>query len=81
MNLFNKVLIITIILYRKTLSPSSGFLRFLPFYPKPSCIFHPTCSEYAILSLKKDKFFISIKKILKRIGRCNPWNEPKVDYP
>lgn len=77
----NSVFIGLIIIYRKTLSPSVGVFRFLPLYPKPSCIFYPTCSEYGIECFKKYSFFKALIKITKRIGRCHPGNEPKVDLP
>lgn len=38
----------------------------------PSCRFTPTCSEYAILSIKKHGFFIGSIKSFIRILRCNP---------
>ncbi|EAT15611.1 membrane protein insertion efficiency factor YidD [Desulfuromonas acetoxidans] len=38
----------------------------------PSCRFIPTCSEYAILSIKKYGFFVGVFKSVLRILRCNP---------
>ena len=79
--IINKIVILFIQIYRATLSPSVGILRYLPFYPKPSCIFYPTCSEYGILCFKKYDFFTALKKTIQRIKRCHPGNEPTVDLP
>ncbi|MBR1734542.1 MAG: membrane protein insertion efficiency factor YidD [Alphaproteobacteria bacterium] len=45
------------------------------------CKFYPTCSEYAILAIKKYGFFIGIIKSIVRILRCNPFTKDKVDLP
>jgi putative membrane protein insertion efficiency factor len=77
----NKLVIGLITIYRFILSPSVGFLRFLPFYPKNTCIFYPTCSEYGVECFKKYPFFTALRKTISRIGRCHPGNEPGVDLP
>lgn len=77
----NNLAILMISLYQKTLSPSLGIFKFLPFYPKPSCIFYPTCSEYGIECYKKYSFIQATKKTINRIGRCHSGNEPRVDLP
>jgi putative membrane protein insertion efficiency factor len=77
----NRVFILIIRFYRAILSPSVGVLRFLPFYPKPSCIFYPTCSEYGVLCFQKYSFLKALKKTIHRVGRCHPGNEPGVDLP
>lgn len=77
----NKIIIILIKIYRAILSPSVGILRFIPNYSKPSCVFYPTCSEYALICFEKYSFLIAFKKSITRIGKCHPGNEPKVDLP
>ena len=77
----NYLVIFMIEVYRVTLSPSVGILRFLPFYPRPSCIFYPSCSEYAKISFKKYTFIKAFYKSVHRIGRCNPFNTPDIDLP
>lgn len=77
----NKVFLVIIYFYRVVFSPSVGFLRFLPFYPKNTCIYYPTCSEYGVECFKKYSFLKAIKKTIGRIGRCHPGNEPGVDLP
>ncbi len=73
--------ILLIKLYRAIFSPSAGVLRYLPFYVRPSCIFYPTCSEYAIDCFKKYSFWRALRKTADRIRRCHPGNDPAVDLP
>lgn len=70
-----------ILLYRLTLSPSVGIFRFIPGYPKQSCVFYPTCSEYSLECFKKYPFLEACKKTLSRIRRCHPGTDPIVDMP
>jgi putative membrane protein insertion efficiency factor len=62
-------------------------IKFIKFYrliaPKKlreSCLFEPTCSEYAILSLTKFGFLKGWRVSLKRIGSCKQPNGG-IDYP
>lgn len=77
----NNIAIFLIKLYRATLSPTVGILRFIPGYPRPSCVFYPTCSEYGVTCFKKYGFFIALKKTVFRIIRCHPGTEPSIDMP
>ncbi|MEK7227946.1 MAG: membrane protein insertion efficiency factor YidD [Patescibacteria group bacterium] len=77
----NKIVVGLILIYQKVFSPSLGFLRFLPFYPKPNCIFYPSCSEYGAACFRNYNFFKALRKTLGRIGRCHPGNDPRVDLP
>lgn len=77
----NHIALVVIYFYRLILSPTVGILRFLPGYPRPSCIFYPTCSEYGLQSFKKYPFLKALYKTLDRIRRCHPSNEPRVDHP
>ncbi|HTH93562.1 MAG TPA: membrane protein insertion efficiency factor YidD [Candidatus Paceibacterota bacterium] len=70
-----------IAIYRKVFSPTVGFLRYIPGYPKPSCIFYPTCSEYGMECFKKYPFWKALYKTSHRISRCHPGNEPGVNLP
>ncbi len=47
---------------------------------RDSCLFEPTCSEYAILALKKYGFLKGWKMAFSRIGRCKQPNGG-IDYP
>ncbi|MCB9798795.1 membrane protein insertion efficiency factor YidD [Candidatus Nomurabacteria bacterium] len=73
MNILQKFLIGCIIVYQKTLSPDHSWVR--RFFPQGYCKFHPTCSQYAIESIKKNGAFIGSLKTIWRILRCNPWSK------
>lgn len=47
------------------------------------CSFHPTCSEYGVLSLQKYGFIIGWVKTIRRISKCNTYQHEKscIDYP
>jgi len=51
-----------------------------PLYP-PSCRFYPTCSEYAIMAVKKYGPLKGMRKALWRVLRCNPLSKGGVDLP
>ncbi len=66
-----KLLISIIELYRNYISPLK----------KPCCRFYPTCSQYAILAIKKYGALRGTLKAAWRILRCNPFGKGGVDYP
>ncbi len=37
-----------------------------------SCVFTPSCSEYAVESIKKKGFFVGFLAAFDRLQRCNP---------
>ena len=43
-----------------------------PLFP-PTCRYTPTCSEYAIQSLKKYGLVKGVYLSIKRIVNCHPW--------
>ena len=43
-----------------------------PLFP-PTCRYTPTCSEYAIQSLKKYGLIKGVYLSIKRIVNCHPW--------
>ena len=57
-----KTVILVINLYQKFLSPLKG---------RPTCIYTPTCSQYAIEALEKYGFFKGSFLAVKRILRCH----------
>jgi len=70
-----RIIIFFIKIYQKTLSPLLTRLGV-------RCRFYPTCSEYAILALKKYGLWIGIKKTYCRLRRCRPDNfESCIDFP
>lgn len=38
-----------------------------------NCRFHPTCSEYAIDSIRTHGLWRGAWLAIRRIGRCHPW--------
>lgn len=63
------ILIIPIQIYRYLISPMIG----------PRCRFTPTCSEYAIIALKRFGLIKGSWLMGKRILKCNPLNEGGYD--
>jgi putative membrane protein insertion efficiency factor len=51
-----------------------------PILP-PLCRFHPSCSEYFILSVRKYGPIRGACRGVWRICRCNPWNPGGYDPP
>jgi uncharacterized protein len=72
-NLLKKLLIFTIRVYQKTLSPDHGVVKH--FFYGGYCRFHPTCSEYAIQVIKKKGVLKGLLLACWRLLRCNPWNK------
>lgn len=58
------IFIFLINLYRKYLSPLKR---------RPTCIYTPTCSQYAIEALEKYGFLKGSFLAVKRILRCHPF--------
>ena len=63
--------ILFIRLYQYTISPLLGQV----------CRFDPTCSEYAIGSIKKYGLFKGTWRAFKRICRCHPGHQGGIDLP
>lgn len=56
------------------------YQRFSPEDKRRSCLFKPTCSEYAILALNKYGVLRGLPKIIDRCKRCHG-NKYRIDYP
>ena len=56
------------------------YQRFSPEEKRRSCLFKPTCSEYAILALNKYGVIRGLPKIVDRCRRCHG-NKYRIDYP
>ena len=52
-----------------------------PLVPTNTCKFHPSCSEYAILAIRKHGVIRGVGLAAWRLLRCNPWSHGGVDYP
>lgn len=59
-----KIMIFLINLYRKYLSPLKR---------RPTCIYTPTCSQYAVEALEKYGFLKGSFLAVRRILRCHPF--------
>lgn len=62
------------------------FIKFINFYQKyisvfikPSCVFYPTCSEYAKVAIDRYGILKGSKLGLFRIFRCHPWQKNHLD--
>jgi hypothetical protein len=49
--------------------------------PANTCKFHPSCSEYAVLAIRKHGALKGIALAAWRVLRCHPWSMGGVDYP
>ncbi|NDE84702.1 MAG: membrane protein insertion efficiency factor YidD [Verrucomicrobia bacterium] len=52
---------------------SAPFWRSLLGWGGPCCRFHPTCSDYAIQSIRIHGAWRGLIPSLKRFSRCHPW--------
>ena len=68
-----------IILYQRYLSPDTGKIPRFFGVSRKTCIFYPTCSEYTKQALIKYGFFKGLWLGFKRVLKCNPFSEPRVD--
>lgn len=71
------ILIKTINVYQKTISPDHGVLK--NRYPYGYCRHYPSCSEYTKLAILHNGSFKGILLGTKRIFSCNPFVKPKID--
>lgn len=68
--------------------PSSAAIAMVRFYQicisplkPPTCRFTPTCSNYAIESLRKYGMLRGFCRAFRRILRCHPWGGSGYDPP
>jgi putative membrane protein insertion efficiency factor len=52
-----------------------------PLLPANTCKFHPTCSEYAVLAIRRYGVIRGVPMAVRRLLRCHPWSHGGVDYP
>jgi putative membrane protein insertion efficiency factor len=71
------VLIKSIEIYQRTLSPDHGLLA--ARYPYGFCRHYPSCSEYTKLAIIHQPLLKAIGLSTKRIISCNPFVAPRVD--
>ena len=59
---FTELILLPIYFYRYCISPLTP----------PSCRFTPTCSQYAVIAIKKHGVFKGAWLTLKRLSKCRP---------
>ena len=69
MNPLQHILVLTVRLYRWTISPAQVFL----FGPTGGCRFEPSCSAYALEAVRGHGALAGSWLAAKRICRCHPW--------
>ena len=55
------------------------YQKYITIFKKPSCVFYPSCSEYTKQAITKYGIFKGTFLGIKRISRCHPWQENKID--
>lgn len=65
-----RFLILLVKFYRKFISPLKR---------RPTCIYTPTCSEYALQALQKYGAIKGTYLAIKRVLRCHPFHEGGYD--
>lgn len=68
--MIKRILILLIKFYRKFLSPLKR---------TPTCIYTPTCSQYALLALEKHGAVKGSYLAIRRILRCHPFHKGGYD--
>lgn len=46
---------------------------------KRTCVFYPTCSDYALRAIEHYGVWRGMAKALYRIARCHPWQKQHFD--
>ena len=55
------------------------YQRNISIFTKRSCVFYPTCSEYAKEVINKYGIGKGAYLSLRRILHCHPWTTPRID--
>lgn len=75
------ILIKSIKLYQRTISPDQGMLRHFYMNKYQHCLMYPTCSEYMLVSIEKHGSVVGLWRGVKRIFRCHPYQKKTIDLP
>ena len=57
----------------------SFYQRRISVFKRRSCVFYPTCSEYARQALEKHGLMKGTILAIRRILRCHPWTKNHID--
>ena len=71
------ILVSSINLYQKTLSPDHGLFKYR--YPYGYCRHYPSCSEYSKLAIEQNGSIKGTALAIKRVAKCNPFVSPSLD--
>lgn len=50
----------------------AGYKSFISSQDMANCVFHPSCSAYAMQAIQNDNIFDAYLKIFDRLTRCHP---------
>jgi putative membrane protein insertion efficiency factor len=57
----------------------SFYQKYISGFKRPSCVFYPSCSEYAKEAINKYGVFKGSRLSFFRIIRCHPWQKNHID--
>lgn len=77
LNIVQKIVIGTIKVYQKTISPDHGVNAVA--HPYGFCRYYPSCSEYAVRAISKRGVARGFLLSCWRVLRCNPFSRGGLD--
>jgi len=72
-----EAIVVAIRAYQATISPDHGMLKI--FFTTYRCRFFPSCSDYAIDSIRQYGLLRGAMVSLRRITKCTPFNDGGYD--
>lgn len=57
-----------------------GYQLYISPLTPPSCRFHPTCSQYTLIAIKRYGLIKGSWLGMKRISRCHPFHPGGIDH-
>ncbi len=55
------------------------YQRFISPLTPPSCRYYPSCSQYAVIAIRRHGALRGTWLAVRRLGRCHPWAAGGVD--
>jgi uncharacterized protein len=56
-----------------------GYQRFISPMRPPTCRFYPSCSQYAVIAVRRHGALYGTWLAIRRLLRCHPWNPGGID--